>query len=86
MAPLVPTHRWNQFDLVVVVGAVVDLIVTYLNTSLFRVFRVGRVIARIFRVLRVSRGIRLAKSIEGRARAGGCGPAPRLWSLLRTRF
>ena len=58
-------HRWNQFDLVVVVGAVVDLIVTYLNTSLFRVFRVGRVIARIFRVLRVSRGIRLAKSIEG---------------------
>ena len=39
--------------------------VTFLNTTLFRVFRVGRVIGRIFRVLRVSRGIRLAKSVAG---------------------
>jgi len=56
---------WNQFDLVVVTGAVVDLLFTFLNTALFRVFRVGRVLGRIMRVLRVSRGLRLAKSVEG---------------------
>lgn len=46
-------------------GSVIDLIVTYLNTALFRVLRVGRALAKVFRVLRVTRGLRLAKSVEG---------------------
>lgn len=56
---------WTKFDLIVVFGGVIDQLVTWLNTSLFRVFRVGRVLSRVFRVLRVTRGLRLARSIEG---------------------
>lgn len=68
---------WNRFDLAVVIGSVMDIFLTILDTSLFRVFRVGRALARVFRLLRVARVIRLAKAVAGLRRL-----VLTLWSSL----
>lgn len=57
--------RWNVFDFIVVAGSIADMVLTFINTTVFRAFRVGRVAARLFRILRVTRVVRLAKAIEG---------------------
>lgn len=56
---------WYRFDFFVVVASVADLVIAFLDASLFRVFRTGRVLSRVFRTLRVGRIARLAKQIDG---------------------
>ena len=61
--------RWNQFDLVIAIVSIFDIIILYImssfnGTSVVKVFRLGRVISRILRIARIGRTVRLAKSMK----------------------
>ncbi|KAA0155090.1 hypothetical protein FNF31_06158 [Cafeteria roenbergensis] len=51
---------WNRFDLVVVIGSILDVVFTSLQG-----FYLGSLLGKIFRIARVLRVIRLAKAITG---------------------
>ena len=58
------SSSWNRFDFVVVMGSTADLAatvfeLTFIPASMFRIFRIGRVIGRVARMFRV------AKSVQG---------------------
>jgi len=59
------SDNWNCFDFFVVMGSILDLVITSFNASIFRVLRIGRAIAKLLRLVRVMRVVRLAKAMEG---------------------
>ena len=54
-----------RFDAFIVLGSVVDLLISTFNSSFFRILRVGRIIGKLFRVVKVMRVTRLAKFMVG---------------------
>ena len=50
---------WNVFDFIVVMGSIIDLLLTNMNAAQLTFLRVGPQLVRVLRVLRVSRLLRL---------------------------
>jgi len=56
---------WNQFDGILVLVSMIDLFIGTFPTSLFRVFRVGRVVGKLMRLGRAMRIGRFARAMQG---------------------
>jgi len=56
---------WNVFDFIVVIGSLVDIVLTNMNTTQLSFLRVGPQLVRVLRVLRVSRLLRLINKYPG---------------------
>jgi hypothetical protein len=56
---------WNVFDFIVVLGSLIDIILSNMNASQLTFLRVGPQLVRVLRVLRVSRLLRLINKYPG---------------------
>lgn len=56
---------WNVFDFIVVIGSIVDILMSTMDSSSFAFLRAGPQLVRILRVLRVSRLLRLINKYPG---------------------
>jgi voltage-gated sodium channel type IV alpha len=56
---------WNVFDFIVVIGSLVDIVLTNMNATQLSFLRVGPQLVRVLRVLRVSRLLRLINKYPG---------------------
>ena len=56
---------WNVFDFIVVIGSIVDILLSNLDANQLTFLRVGPQLVRILRVLRVSRLLRLINKYPG---------------------
>ena len=56
---------WNIFDFIIVMGSMIDIIFSTMNTSQLTFLRVGPQLVRILRILRVSRLLRLINKYPG---------------------
>lgn len=56
---------WNIFDFIVVMGSLLDIVLTNMNASQLTFLRVGPQLVRVLRVMRVSRLLRLINKYPG---------------------
>lgn len=56
---------WNVFDFIVVIGSIIDIVLSSVDASQFAFLRIGPQLVRILRVMRVSRLLRLINKYPG---------------------
>ena len=60
---------WNRFDFVVVMGSLIDILISdilqvdAISGAVFRLFRVGRVLGRVARMFRVAKNVKALNQI-----------------------